>query len=55
MGSGLLTNLSFRRPESCEKTFIFIVLDIFLFRYGRLKHMCSIMGCLFCLKMSYRD
>lgn len=30
MESGLLTNLSFRRPESCEKTFIFIVLGIIL-------------------------
>ena len=50
MESGLLTNLSFRRPESCEKTFIFIILDISLFQYGRLKHMYSIAGCLFRLK-----
>lgn len=39
MERGLLTNLSFRRPGSVRKTFIFIILDIFLFQYGRLKHM----------------
>jgi len=38
MESSLLTNLSFRWPEFVRKTFIFIILDIFLFQYGRLKH-----------------
>ena len=55
MESSLLTNLSFRWPEFVRKTFIFIILDIFLFQYGRLKHMYSIAGCLFCLKMCHSD
>ena len=55
MESGPLTNLSFRRPEFVRKTFIFIILDIFLFRYGRLKHIYSIADCLFRLKTCHSD
>ena len=55
MKSGLLTNLSFRRPEFVRKTFIFIILDISLFQYGRLKHMCNIADYLFHLKTCHGD
>ena len=55
MESSLLTNYFSDGLSLVRKTFIFIILDIFLFRYGRLKHMYSIMGRLFCLKMSHRD
>ena len=55
MVSSLLTNYFSDGLSLVRKTFIFIILDISLFQYGRLKHMYSIAGCLFCLKMCHSD
>ena len=51
MESSLLTNYFSDGLSLVRKIFIFIILDISLFQYGRLKHMYSITGLLILFKV----
>lgn len=50
MERGLLTNLSFRRPESCEKNFYFYYLRYLFIQIWPSENMYSITGLLILFK-----